>query len=139
MFRWRERGNTTNEQFEPLQRRVRQALEIGAAQQRCTRTANTCTNLLKLWPALWGFITHPGVEPTNNAAEQALRGIVLKRKISGPTRSRRGDEFIARGFTAYESCRRQGRDLIGYLHGAVTAWIDKTTPPSLLPQPAPTG
>jgi len=25
-----------------------------------------------------------------------------------PTRSRRGDEFIARGFSAFESCRRQG-------------------------------
>ena len=82
-----------------------------------------------------GFITHPGVEPTNNAAEQALRAIVLKRKISGPTRSRRGDEFIACGFTAYETCRRQGRGLIDYLHGAVVAWIDNTPPPSLMPQP----
>lgn len=139
MFRWRERGKLSAEQFEPLQRRVRKALESGAAQQRCTRTANTCANLLGLWPALWSFITHPGVEPTNNAAEQALRALVLKRKISGPTRSRRGDEFLARGFSAYESCRRQGRDLIDYLHAAVTAWIDKTPPPSLLPQPTPTG
>src|ERR1039458_6740421 len=31
-------------------------------------------NLLKLWPALWTFITVPGVTPTNNAAERALRG-----------------------------------------------------------------
>ena len=92
-------------------------------------------NLLKVWPALWGFIAHPGVEPTNNAAERALRSIVLKRKISGPTRSRRGDEFLACGFSAYETCRRQGRDLIDYLHGAVIAWIDKTAPPSLMPQP----
>lgn len=68
---------------------------------------------------------------------EALRGIVLKRKISGPTRSRRGDEFIARGFSAHESCRRQGLDLWAYLHRAVIAWIDKATPPSLMP--APTG
>ena len=135
LFRWRTAGKTTQAQFEPLQRRIRRALEEGAAQKSCSRTANTCANLLKLWPALWGFITHPGVEPTNNAAEQALRAIVLKRKISGPTRSRRGDEFIACGFTAYETCRRQGRDLIDYLHGAVVAWIDNTPPPSLMPQP----
>ena len=139
MFRWRARGIATVEQFEPLQRRLRQALQAGAVQPLCKRTANTCANLLKLWPALWGFITHPGVEPTNNAAEQALRTIVLKRKISGPTRSRRGDQFIARGFSAFETCRRQGRDLMGYLHGAVIAWIDKTTPPSLLPALVPTG
>jgi transposase len=137
MFRWRQRGMTTAEQFEPIMRRLRSALEHGAAQAGCSRTANTCANVLKLWPALWGFITHPGVQPTNNAAEQALRGIVLKRKISGPTRSRRGDEFIARGFSAHESCRRQGLDLWAYLHRAVVAWIDKATPPSLLP--APTG
>ena len=58
---------------------------------------------------------------------------MLKRKISGPTRSRRGDQFIARGFSAFETCRRQRRDLLDYLHGAVIAWIDKATPPSLLP------
>ncbi|MEO8123954.1 MAG: IS66 family transposase [Burkholderiales bacterium] len=139
MFRWRERGKTTAEQFEPLQRRLRKALEAGTRQQECRRTANTCANVLKLWPALWGFITNPGVEPTNNAAEQALRGIVLKRKISGPTRSRRGDEFIAHGFSAYESCRRQGRDFIDYMRGAVIAWIDETAHPSLLPAPVPTG
>jgi hypothetical protein len=89
------------------------------------------------------LIDHPGVEPTNNAAEQALRTLVLKRKISGPTRSRRGDEFIARGYSAMETCRRQGRDLLDYLHGAVIAWIDKTAPPSLLQDaalpPVPTG
>ena len=135
LFRWRTAGKTTQAQFELLQRRIRRALEEGAAQKSCSRTANTCANLLKVWPALRGFIAHPGVEPTNNAAEQALRAIVLKRKISGPTRSRRGDEFIACGFTAYETCRRQGRDLIDYLHGAIVAWIDKTAPPSLMPQP----
>jgi transposase len=130
MFRWRERGA---KDFDPVQRRVRAALELGAAQLDCSRSANTCANLIKLWPAMWTFLKHAGVEPTNNAAEQALRGIVLKRKISGPTRSRRGDEFIARGFSVMESCRRQGRDLLDYLHQSVVAWIDQTTPPSLVP------
>ncbi len=130
MFRWRERGA---KDFEPVQRRIRAALELGAAQSGCTRTAKTCANLLKLWPAMWTFLDRAEVEPTNNAAEQALRGIVLKRKISGPTRSRRGDDFIARGFSVLESCRRQGRDLLDYLHQAVTAWIDQTEPPSLVP------
>jgi transposase len=139
MFRWRDRGMTRAEQFEPLSRRLRQALQQGVAQGVCRRTANTCANLLELWPALWGFITHPGVEPTNNAAEQALRSIVLKRKISGPTRSRRGDQFVARGYTAFETCRRQGRDFLSYMHAAVIAWIDKAAHPSLLPQPLPSG
>jgi transposase len=139
MFRWRERGKTSAVEFEPLQCRLRQALQAATAQPTCRRTAATCANLLKLWPALWGFISHPGVEPTNNAAEQALRSIVLKRKISGPTRSRRGDEFIARGYSVVETCRRQGRDALDYIHAALLSFIDKTAPPSLLPTSAPSG
>jgi hypothetical protein len=34
-------------------------------------------NLLKAWPALWTFVAHPGVQPTNNHAERALRGPVI--------------------------------------------------------------
>ena len=139
MFRWRDQGRTTAEQFEPLTRRVHQALQRGIAQTQCTRTANTCANVLKVWHALWGFISHPGVEPTNNAAEQALRGIVLKRKISGLTRSKRGDEFVARGFSVHETCRRQGIAMWGYLHQAVVAWIDRAAHPSLLPAAVPSG
>ena len=48
------------------------------------------------------------LQPTNNAAEQALRSLVLKRKISGPTGSRRGDQFLSWGFSVHETCRRQG-------------------------------
>ena len=125
-------------QFDPLRRRVERLLLQGAAQTQCTRTANTCANLLKLEPALWTFLADPDVPPTNNSSEQAIRALVLKRKISGPTRSRRGDD-MARGFSAHETCRRQGRDLWDYLQSAVVAWIDKTLPPSLLPVAAPTG
>lgn len=138
LFRWRAQGRSAA-QFEPLCRRLKRALERGSAQTQCTRTANTCANLIKLWAAMWTFLHDETVPPTNNAAEQALRAVVLKRKISGPTRSRRGDEFIARGFSAYETCRRQGRDLWNFMHQAVVAFIDKTTPPSLLPDQAPSG
>ena len=118
------------------------ALQRGAQQTRCTRTANTCSNILKLWPALWTFTTNAALQPTDNAAERALRSIVLKRKISGPTRSLRGDEFLSRVFSVHETCLRQGVDLWEFVHQAVVAWIDKTPPPSLLPRPlavVPTG
>lgn len=135
LFRWRHRGKTSAEQFEPIQRRLRQAVERGSGQQNCSRTRNTCANLLRLWPALWGFLTLAGVEPTNNAAERAIRSLVIKRKISGPTRSRRGEEFIARGFSAAETCRRQGRDLWDYMTRAVRAWLGNSPHPSLMPVP----
>ena len=67
---------------------------------------------------------------------------MLKRKISGPTRSLRGDQFLARGFTVHETYLRQGVDLWKFMHEVVTAFIANTTPPSLIPRPlvaAPTG
>jgi transposase len=132
LFRWREQGKIAA-QFESLQRRVHQALTCGVEQNGCRRTRATCQNLIKLWPALWGFLSNPTVPPTNNEAERSIRSIVLKRKISGPTRSKRGDEFIARGFSVVETCRRQGRDVIDYMQQAIIAWIDKSPHPSLLP------
>lgn len=138
LFRWREQGKSAA-QFERLHRRIKRLLSQGSAQTQCTRTAKTCANLLKLWPALWAFVEDKGIPPTNNEAERALRTLVLKRKISGPTRSRRGDDFLARGFSVYESCRRQGRDLWDFMHQAVVAWIDTSAPPSLIPTVAPTG
>ena len=142
MFRWREKGQLAGSKLDALKRRVRQALERGAQQGRCSRTAKTCANILKLWPALWTFTTNPALGPTNNAAEQALRSLVLKRKISGPTRSLRGDHFLSRGFTVHETCLRQGVDLWKFMHEAVAASIANTSPPSLMPRPAvaaPTG
>ncbi len=144
MFRKRDKAHLRGAVLDGLQRRTRQALERGAGQDQCKRTANTCANILKLWPALWTFATHDMLVPTNNAAEQALRSLVLKRKISGPTRSLRGDQFLARGFTVHETCLRQGVDMWDFMHKAVHAFIAKTAPPSLMPRPmsvavAPTG
>jgi len=118
--------------MEPVQRHLQRALERGAS-GTCQRTALTCANVLKLWPALWTFLSDAAVPPTNNAAEQALRTIVLKRKISGLTRSRRGEEFIARGYTVVESCKRQGRDALTYLRQAMQAHFVGRAAPSLVP------
>ncbi|QEM99330.1 IS66 family transposase (plasmid) [Sphaerotilus sulfidivorans] len=131
LFRWRARDAGPAE-FARLQARVHQALERGT-RSGCRRTAQTCANLLAQEVSLWTFVRHPGVEPTNNAAEQALRTVVLKRKISGPTRSMRGQQFVARGFSAMESCRRQGRDLRDWMEQALRAWLGAGPMPSLLP------
>lgn len=136
MFRRRDKGELAGEKLDGLRLRMHVALQRGAQQQQSSRTANTCANILKLWPALWTFTTNSTLVPTNNAAEQALRSIVLKRKISGPTRSLRGDPFLARGFSVHETCLRQGRDLWEFMHSAVHAFIANTAPPSLMPRSA---
>jgi len=53
---------------------MRIQLELGSTQTQCSRTANTCANMVKVWRALWTFFLNPLLPPTNNAAEPALRG-----------------------------------------------------------------
>jgi transposase len=69
MFRKRDKGQLSGQTLGGLQRRIRQTLERGTQQARCIRTANTCANILKLWPALWTFTINDKLVPTNNAAE----------------------------------------------------------------------
>ena len=72
-------------------------------------------NLLKVWPALWTFAAKPGVQPTNNHAERALRGAVIYRKLSLGSQSHAGEQRIARLLTAHTTCRLQHRSLHAYL------------------------
>ena len=78
-------------------------------------------NLLKLWPALWTFATVPGVEPTNNHAERALRGAVIYRKLSLGSQSEDGEQRVARLLSASITCRLQHRSLHAYLVDLLTA------------------
>jgi len=78
-------------------------------------------NLLKAWPALWTFAKHPGVEPTNNHAERALRGAVIYRKLSLGSQSSEGEQRIARLLSIHTTCRLQHRPLHAYLTNALAA------------------
>jgi hypothetical protein len=57
------------------------------------RVVNFAAHLLKVWPALWTFARVAWVEPTNNAAERALRLAVVQRKKSQGSASARGLRF----------------------------------------------
>jgi transposase len=78
-------------------------------------TRGLAKNLLKIWPALWTFTDKPGVEPTNNHAERALRGAVIYRKLSLGSQSENGETRIARLLSAHTTCRLQARSLHDYL------------------------
>ena len=99
----------------------------------CDKTANFCTGLLKLWPALWTFVTVPGIEPTNNAAEQAIRPAVLWRKGSFGTQSTTGNRFVERLLSVAATCRQQDRSLLAYLTAVCTAAQAGQPIPALLP------
>src|SRR5712671_1900487 len=78
------------------------------------------------------FLTEPGVEPTNNLAEQAIRFVVLDRLVTQGTRSEAGNRWCERIWTVIATCGQQGRSVFDYLETAVAAWFHRTEAPSLL-------
>jgi len=116
----------------PLERELRMLLEGHArksARHRQTRTF--AKNLLKRWPALWTFVTMPGVQPTNNHAERGLRGAVIYRKLSLGSQSEEGERAIERLLSASITCRLQRRSLFAYLSEVLDASIRGDPVPSL--------
>ena len=106
----------------PIQTELRTLLEHAGRQSKRTRFHRVfANNLIKIWPALWTFVTVNGVEPTNNPAERALRSPVIHRKLSHGTRTDDGERFAERALSAAATCRQQGRSLFEFLTELITA------------------
>ena len=113
-----------------LRAEVKALLASGSA-AACAKTAGVCREILGVEASLWTFAGRAGVEPTNNAAERAVRHAVCWRKTSYGTDSERGSRFVERMLTVVASCRQQGRSVLDFLVQAVTGQT-----PSLIPQGA---
>ena len=110
-----------------LREDVRVRLERGTV-CGCAKTATVCGQLLAVESSLWTFATRSGVEPTNNAAERAVRHAVCWRKTSYGTDRERGSRFVERMLTVVATCRQQGRGVLDFLIQALSG----THKPSLL-------
>lgn len=98
------------------------------------RLVGMCNELYSHREWLWTFVDVQGIEPTNNAAERALRPAVIYRKLSFGTQSEGGSRFVERMLTMSETCRLQSRSIFGYLVSAVEAHFANQPAPSLLPR-----
>jgi transposase len=116
----------------PLQAEFHTLLEQGQRSGHY-KAMGLCESLLKLEPALWTFVTVAGVEPTNNAAEQALRPAVLWRKSSFGTQSVAGNAFVTRMLSVAVTCKQQQRSLLEYVTAVCAAAQRGLPSPSLLP------
>jgi transposase len=88
-----------------------------------------CQDLLRHWDALWSFSRVEGLEPTNNAAERALRPAVVWRKSCYGTQSASGSRFVERMLSVQATCAQQGRNLFTFLTAAVrAAWAGQPAP-----------
>ena len=98
-----------------------------------------CREMLKLQAALFTFIDVERIDPTNNAAERAIRFAVLMRKGCFGSDSAKGSRFVERFLTVRQTLRSKKRDLYAFLKNACTAALHGTSAPSLLPGHAPIG
>jgi len=67
------------------------------------------------------FVHAEGVEPTNNAAERALRTAVQWRKIMFGTRSDQGERAVERLLTIVRTCQLQELNALAYLTATIAA------------------
>jgi transposase len=118
----------------PIQREGERLLAAG---QTCgvPKTDGTCREMLKLCQALWTFVRHPAVEPTNKAAERAIRPGVLWRNGSVGTQRADGSRLVEAMMTMVATLKQQHRHALNYLTTACEAALQGQPIPSFLPSP----
>ena len=120
--------------FQRALERERKAL-VAVAKRAPDRSEaqNIAERFRKHGDSYFEFITTPGVSPTNNLAEQAIRFVVIDRKITQGTRSPKGRQWCERIWSAIATCTQQGRSVFQFLEQSVLAHFQGKPPPSLLP------
>lgn len=80
------------------------------------------------------FLKVPGVEPMNNRTEQAIRHVVIDRRVTQGTRSHAGMRFCERAWTVIATCARQGKSVYQFFRHALKATLNPNlTYPALIP------
>jgi transposase len=93
--------------------------------------SGSCADILAHKEALWTFVTHDDVEPTNNHAEREIRAFVLWRKRSYGAQSDRGNLFAERVMTIAHTARKQNKNVLAFLTACCRARLGRTRRPSL--------
>jgi transposase len=117
--------------LEPVLARLYEAL-TRARDGPDKKTARFSRRLLKVYPALWTFLSAEGVEPTNNHGERMLRSAVLWRKCCFGNHSEAGCRFAERILTVVQTLRLRRRSVLHYLRWALVAFRAGLPTPALL-------
>ena len=121
---------TLQQQMQPQRDEFAALLEAGLKLPAWSKASAFCRDVRAVEPALWTFLFVEEVEPTNNAAERALRPAVLWRKGSFGSQSDQGLRFAERILTVTATCKQQQRPLLPFLTDALAAhWADLPAPP----------
>jgi transposase len=139
-----ERDNMMHEDFTIALEQAKEKIITAALQEVPSRlnkdgkeekreAQNMANRFRKHGKAYFEFITTPGIGPTNNVAEQAIRFIVIDRHVTQGTRSIKGRKSCERLWTVIATCALQGRSAFNFILKAVKAYFQDQPSPSLLP------
>lgn len=110
---------------------------LAMAAHRVPRTPearNLAERFRKHGPAYFEFIDTPGLSPTNNAAEQTIRFVVIDRHVTQGTRGEVGRAWSERIWTVLATCAQQGRSAYEFLRDTLDAAFTQRPTPLVLPE-----
>jgi len=126
-------GNEVRKQLRQTESRVVLArIQAWCVGVHCTPgsgLAKAIEYMANRWSKATLFLEHPEVPLDNNAAERALRGLVIGRKNHYGSRSRRGTEVAAVLYSLIESAKLVGLEPADYLRRAAEAALAGNEPP----------
>jgi transposase len=127
-------GTLTHRGFQRKMKPIRQAVEgylLRGLFSGNSAISGSCRQLYDGRANLWTFVDSPGIGPTNNDAERALRHAVIWRKLSFGTQSETGNRFVETMLTVIETCRQQQRNTFAYVTQTLEAQFANQPRPNL--------
>jgi hypothetical protein len=116
--RWKNAaGPEKDAEADWLRRELERLQQMPTDSQRAARLQKRLRRYRDEWLT---FLDHPGVSPTNNLAEQALRAVVILRKLTFGSRTRAGAKRLGVMMTVIETAKRQGRSVLKFLGALFT-------------------
>jgi hypothetical protein len=120
---WRQYGYKTWQFIEDL---VEQVLESNPGK----KVGKALRKIQKSWKYFKTYLRQPHYPMTNNPAEEALRSLVIARKLCFGSRSEYGRAWRAEIQSCFETLHRQGCSVLDFLADAVRAWRYRKPSPS---------
>jgi len=129
----RRRSMTAREFRSALKGQRRAIIRAALKQVPANKAAqNLARRMRKHGASYFRFISTPGLEPTNNLAEQAIRFVVIDRHVTQGTRSEKGRQWCERIWTVLATCQQRGLSAFDFIRTAVQAYFTGAPAPTLL-------
>ena len=128
----RRQRMTAGELRSALEAQRRKIIRVALKQVPANKAAqNLARRMREHGESYFRFISTPGLEPTNNLAEQAIRFVVIDRLVTQGTRSEKGRQWCERIWTVFATCQQRGLSAFHFIREAVQAYFTSTPAPTL--------